>query len=182
LQLVTFSATDLLLSPGQTSVITATSNPAATSYAWTLNGSTLTNAAGVPITASSFTANIDNQGAYVVRATTAAGCTSSAALSGTITIGAEASERLWIYPNPTDGAFQVRLYYNGSVAEKRVVSIYKANGQLVAEKEFFLSSTTSPYLRMDFDFTASALAAGTYVVKVNNTTAGTTVSGLVVIQ
>ncbi len=178
LPVVTLSATDLLLAPGQTSVITATSNPAAASYVWTLNGSTLTG-----VTGNTFTANVDRQGTYVVTATTpaaAGGCTSSAALAGTITIGSEASDRLWIYPNPTDGVFQVRLYYNGSVAEKRVVSIFKSNGQLVAEKEFFLSSLTSPYLQMDFNLTT--LAAGTYVVKVNNTTAGTTVSGLVVIQ
>ncbi|MCY7309594.1 MAG: GEVED domain-containing protein, partial [Chitinophagaceae bacterium] len=172
---VTLSATDLLLAPGQTSVITATSTPAAASYVWTLNGSVLAGVRG-----NAFTANVDRQGTYVVTATTAAGCTSSAALAGTITIGAEASDRLWIYPNPSDGAFQVRLYYNGSTAEKRVVSIYKSNGQLVAEKEFFLDNITSPYLRMDFNL--STLAAGTYVVKVNNTTAGTTVSGLVVIQ
>ena len=172
---VSLSATDLLLAPGQTSVITATSTPAAASYVWRLNGSVL---AGV--TGNAFTANVDRQGTYVVTATTAAGCTSSAASAGTITIGAEASDRLWIYPNPSDGAFQVRLYYNGSTAEKRVVSIYKSNGQLVAEKEFFLDNITSPYLRMDFNL--STLAAGTYVVKVNNTTAGTTVSGLVVIQ
>jgi subtilisin-like proprotein convertase family protein len=172
---VTLSATDLSLAPGQTSVITATSTPAAASYVWTLNGSVLPG-----VTSNIYTANIDGQGTYVVTATTAAGCTSSAAQAGTITIGAEGSERLWIYPNPSNGAFQVRLYYNGSVAEKRVVSIYKANGQLVAEKDFFLSSLTSPYLRMDFDL--STLAAGTYVVKVNNTTEGTTVSGLVIIQ
>lgn len=177
LPVVTLTATDLSLAPGQTSVITATSNPASTSFVWMLNGATLTG-----VTGNTYTANIDRQGTYVVTATTPppAGCTSSAAQAGTITIGSEASDRLWIYPNPTDGVFQVRLYHNGQVTEKRKVSIFTSAGQLVQEKEFTLNNVSNPYLQMDFDL--SRLAAGTYVVKVNNTFAETIVSGLVIIQ
>ena len=172
---VTLTATDLSLTPGQTSLITATSNPAAPSYVWKLNGVTL---AGV--TGNTFTANVDKQGTYVVTATTAAGCTSSAALAGTITIGSEASDRLWIYPNPSKGVFQVRLYYAGLTTEERVVSIFTSSGQLVGKKTFYLDNVTSPYLQMDFDL--SALAGGTYVVKVHNTHSDQIVSGLVIIQ
>jgi subtilisin-like proprotein convertase family protein len=173
---VTLTATDLLLAPGQTSTLSATSNPSGTSYTWTLNGSP----APQSTTASTYTANIDRQGTYVVTATTAFGCTSSAALAGTITIGAEPSDKLWIYPNPSTGQFQVRLYYAGGVTEKRKVSIFKSNGQLITEKEFYLDNISNPYLRMDFDL--SRYAAGTYVVKVNNTITGSIVSGLVIIQ
>jgi len=173
---VTLTATDLLLTPGQTSTLSATSNPSGTSYTWTLNGSPAPGAT----TASTYSANIDRQGTYVVTATTAAGCTSSAALAGTVTIGSEASDRLWIYPNPSDGAFQVRLYYGGSITEKRRVSIFKSNGQLIMEKDFYLDNVSNPYLRMDFDL--SRYAAGTYVVKVNNVHNGNIVSGLVIIQ
>ena len=172
---MTLSATDLLLAPGQTSVITATSTPAAVSYVWTLNGSVL---AGV--TGNTFTANVDRQGTYVVTARTAAGCTSSAAMAGTITIGSEASDRLWIYPNPSKGVFQVRLYYAGLTTEERVVSIFTSSGQLVGKKTFYLDNVTSPYLQMDFDL--SSLASGTYVVKVHNTHSDQIVSGLVIIQ
>ena len=106
---VTVTASDLLLTPGnptgQFSTITATSNPAATSYTWQYNGAALTSGTpAVPVTGASYIAGIDGLGTYTVRSTTAAGCTSTAALAGSIAIGAEASDRLWIYPNPTNGA------------------------------------------------------------------------------
>ena len=174
---VTLSATDLSLTPGQTSLITAVSNPSASSFVWQLNGVTLTG-----VTGNTFTANVDRQGNYVVTATTAApaGCTSSAALAGKLTIGAEASDKLWIYPNPTPGAFQVRLYYSGLLTERRKVSIFNSTGQLIQEKEFTLDNISSTYLRMDFDL--SSLAAGTYIVKVNNLNTEKIVTGLVIVQ
>jgi subtilisin-like proprotein convertase family protein len=168
---VTISSPDLSLIPGQTTTITGTSAPAAASWSWTLDGSAISG------TASSRTVGIDGQGTYRARVTDVNGCVNT---SNNLTIGSEATDRLWIYPNPSEGAFQVRLYYSGTPTERRVVSIFKSNGQLVAEKEFTLVSVTNPYLRMDFDL--GNLAAGTYVVKVNNVHTGKIVSGLVVIQ
>ena len=177
LPVVTLTASDLSLAPGQTSLITAVSNPQTPNFVWQLNGVTLTG-----VTGNTFTANVDRQGSYVVTATTPApaGCTSSAALAGKLTIGAEASDKLWIYPNPTPGAFQVRLYYSGLLTERRKVSIFNSTGQLIQEKEFTLDNITSSYLRMDFDL--SALAAGTYIVKVNNLNTEKIVTGLVIVQ
>ncbi len=172
LPVASVTATDLTLTPGQSTTITASSNPAAATYAWTYNGTALST------TGNSVTAGIDQMGTYTVTATTAAGCLSSA--PATITIGAEASDRLWIYPNPNQGAFQVRLYYVGTPTEKRVVNLYNSAGQIVASKEFDMTNTTSQYLRMDFDLGADA--KGTYVVKVIDKYTGRIVSGLVVIQ
>ena len=174
---VTLTAADLSLAPGQTTLITAVSNPATPNFVWQLNGVTLTG-----VTGNTFTANVDRLGDYVVRATTLApaGCTSSASSAGKLTIGAEASDQLWIYPNPTPGAFQVRLYYSGLLTERRKVSIFNSTGQLIQEKQFTLDNITSSYLRMDFDL--SALAAGTYIVKVNNLNTEKIVSGLVIVQ
>lgn len=166
------TATDLTLTPGQPTTITASSNPAAATYSWTYNGSALST------TGNSVTAGIDQIGTYTVTATTAAGCASSA--PATITIGAEASDRLWIYPNPNQGAFQVRLYYVGTPSEKRVINIYNSAGQLVVSKEFDMTNLTSPYLRMDFDLGPDS--KGTYVVKAIDKYTGRIVSGLVVIQ
>ncbi len=172
LPVASLTATDLTITPGQTSTITASSNPAASTYSWIYNGTALST------TGNSVTAGIDQLGTYTVTATTAAGCVSSA--PATITIGAEASDRLWIYPNPNQGAFQVRLYYVGTPTEKRVVNLYNSAGQIVASKEFDMTNTTSQYLRMDFDLGADA--KGTYVVKVIDKYTGRIVSGLVVIQ
>lgn len=166
------TATDLTLTPGQSTTITASSNPAAATYAWTYNGSALST------TGNSVTAGIDQLGTYTVTATTAAGCASSA--PATISIGAEASDRLWIYPNPNQGAFQVRLYYVGTPSEKRVINIYNSAGQLVVSKEFDMTNQTSPYLRMDFNLGPDA--KGTYIVKAIDKYTGRIVSGLVVIQ
>jgi hypothetical protein len=116
-------------------------------------------------------------GIYRARVTDINGCSN---VSNELVVGAEASDKLWIYPNPSTGVFQVRLYYPGPSIERRTVSIYKANGQLVSTKEFVLDNLASPYYQMDFDL--SRLAAGTYLVKVDDKHSGGGKSGLIVIQ
>jgi GEVED domain/Secretion system C-terminal sorting domain len=174
LPVVTLTATDLSLTPGQFSTITASSVPAAASYVWQLNGSPV---AG---TGNSQTIGIDQIGTYTVTAVTAGPPACASASAASITIGAEASDRLWIYPNPSSGAFQVRLYFSGNPANKRAVYLYNEAGQLVVSREFDLFSSQNPYLRMDFDL--GNVSRGTYVVKVVDKFTGRIVSGLVVIQ
>jgi subtilisin-like proprotein convertase family protein len=167
---VTLSAPDLALAPGQSTTLTVTSTPAATgAISWTLNGATLAGTTNTQLV------RIDGLGSYQARVTDVNGCVNS---SNVVTIGAEASDRLWIYPNPSPGAFQVRLYYGGTITEDRTVSIFNSQGQLVAQQEFVLNNTSSPYLRMDFDL--SKMADGTYVVKVHNRRTNKITSGLVV--
>lgn len=172
---VTLTATDLSLIPGQITTITASSTPAAATYAWTLNGSPI---AG---TGNSQTVGIDQVGTYTATATTAGppACTSATAAS--ITIGAEASDRLWIYPNPNTGTFQVRLYFiSTDPTNKRAVYIYNEAGQLVTSREYDMGIITPAYMRMDFQL--GAIAKGTYVVKVVDKYTGKITSGLVVLQ
>jgi subtilisin-like proprotein convertase family protein len=178
---VTLTASDLQLTPGQTSTLTATSSPAAASYVWRLNGTVISG-----ITGNTYTADIDKLGTYTVTAvsTSTPACTSTAALAGSVTIGSEASNKLWIYPNPNNGVFQVRLYYptnnSSSISERRAVYIYNAIGEIVATNEFALTNNTPQYLRMDFDL--SRLATGTYAVKVVDKVTGKITSGLFVKQ
>ncbi|HQZ75388.1 MAG TPA: choice-of-anchor J domain-containing protein [Chitinophagaceae bacterium] len=171
---VTLSSPVVNLVPGRTTTITGTSTPAAAAggWSWTLNGS------GLSGTTNSQVVNIDGVGSYQATVTDVNGCVSS---SNTLVIGSEASDKLWIYPNPTTGAFQVRLYYEGGLAEKRVVSIYNPLGQVITSREFTLVSGTAPYMRMDFDL-GGVKAKGTYVVKVANMFTGKVVSGLVLVQ
>ncbi len=168
---VTLASPDLSITPGQTTTLTATSTPAAAAngFVWTFNGGAL---AG---TANTQSVRIDGLGTYQVRVTDVNGCVNT---SNTLTVGAEASDRLWIYPNPTTAKFQVRLFYGGSITEDRRVSIYNSTGQKIMESNFVLNNTTSPYLRMDFDL--SKMADGVYVVKVHNRRTGKVTSGLVV--
>jgi subtilisin-like proprotein convertase family protein len=174
---VTISSTTLQLVPGRTATITATSLPAAGApppapWSWTLNGSIIAGA----IT-NTVTANIDQQGEYQATVRDINGCVNS---SNIVTIGSQVSDNLWIYPNPNQGSFQVRLYYNGVQGERRIVRIYDGIGKLVAQKEFDLDSNTPPYLSMTFDL--PLLAAGTYAVKVVDKNGGKITSGLMVIQ
>ncbi len=173
LPVVTIAAPDVSLAPSQTTTISGSSTPAAAAggWSWTLNGSAL------PGTGNTQTADVDGMGVYQATVTDINGCVSS---SNELTIGAEATDRLWIYPNPTEGMFQVRLYYDSDVAEKRIVSIYNVLGQIIMSKQFTLVDNTAPYLRMDFDL--RHVARGTYAVKVAHQYTGKVVSGLVVVQ
>ncbi len=172
---VTITTPTTQLLPGRTSTITAVSSPGAqstTSYVWSLNGSTVAGANG-----SSISVGLDNIGTYKATVTDINGCVNS---SGTIEIGTEASDRLWLYPNPTSGAFQARLYYGSQLTEKRVVTVYTAAGVMVDKKEFTLSNVTNPYLEMDFDL--SKYQNGVYVVEVTGSYTDKRVSGLRVVQ
>jgi hypothetical protein len=175
LPIVTISSTTLQLVPGRVATITGTSSPApfsATSWSWTLNGNTIAGA-----NTNTVTATIDQQGDYRATVTDINGCVGT---SNIITIGSQPSDNLWIIPNPNNGQFQVRWYYNGVIAERRKVQIYNSMGQLMAQKEFDLTSATPPFMSMNFNL--PLLAAGTYVVKVVDKNSQTIKSGLMVIQ
>lgn len=168
---VTISSPVLQLIPGRTSTISAVSTPTAASYVWTLNGTTV---AGV--TTGTLTANINGIGTYRATATDGNGCVNS---SNNLVIGTEASDRLFIYPNPTTGVIQARLYYGGIAHERREVTIYNAQGQLVAKKSYDLFNGMSPYLQMNFDL--SKLGVGTYVMKVTEKLTSKIVAGQFII-
>ena len=174
LPVVTLASPMVKLVPGRTTVLTASSNPPAASngYAWTLNGSAISG------TGNTQTANIDRLGTYQVTVTDVNGCVNK---SNALNIIAEGSDRVWIYPNPTAGAFQVRLYHSGERAEKRVVTLYNTIGQVIESKEFVLVAGTPAYLQMNFDL-GGTTAKGAYVVKVADQYSGRVVSGVVMVQ
>ncbi len=160
--------------PGTTTTLTGSSTPAAAatnSWTWTLNGNNITGNTNTQ------TATVDLLGTYQATVTDVNGCVNK---SNQLVIGAEASDKLWIYPNPTPGAFQVRLYYAGNTAEKRVVSVYNPKGQLITSRTFDLNYRSTPYLSMNFDL--SGMARGTYVVKVAHEYSGKVISGLVLVH
>ncbi len=175
LPVVTLTSPDQLLTPGQTTSITASSSPAAAGgWVWNYNGSVLAGATTNTVSG----IDIDKIGTYAATVTDINGCSNT---SANMVIGAEVSDRLWIYPNPTTGAFQVRLYHDpNGYFSKRAVYVYNNTGQLMISREFDIDSRTTPYLRMDFDL--GKAAPGTYVVKVVHKYTGKVVSGLIVVQ
>ncbi len=171
---VTATATSLAITPGQTSTLSVTSSPAPgapANYQWYYNG----NPVGAAI--NTHTVGIDELGSYQAEVTDVNGCRN---ISNTVVIGAQQSDKLWIYPNPTDGQFLVRLYYDGPYTDIRWIHIYNEKGQLVHKKAFDLYPTQPPYMQMNFDL--RHLSSGTYVVKVEEKYTGKIKSGLVVIQ
>jgi subtilisin-like proprotein convertase family protein len=173
---VTISATDLALLPNQTSTITGSSNPAPNAtpnWAWTRNGAPIAGAFS-----SSVVADIDRLGVYQATVTDINGCRNS---SNQLLIEAEAGDKLWLYPNPTSGQFQIRLYYPGVVSEKRRIQIFNSAGEEVMSRDIFLSNVSSPrYQRFDVDL--GFQPAGVYLVKVIDLFSKKSVSGFVIKQ
>jgi subtilisin-like proprotein convertase family protein len=176
LPVITIASPVTQLVPGRSTTITATSTPGpltAASFSWTKNGTAVAGA-----TASTLPVDIDKIGTYRATVTDINGCVAS---SNNLVIGTESSDRLWLYPNPTDGAFQVRLYFpNFNVSERREVSVWNANGQMVARKSLDFVRGMSPYSQVNFDL--SGMAPGTYLVKVTDKSTSRITSGLLVIQ
>lgn len=142
----------LTLLPGQTTTLTATFTPAAgNTFIWYRDGVVVPGASG-----STLVVTIDGLGKYTARVTTAAGCT---ALSNEVTIIAEISTFVFVYPNPSTGRFQVRVY--NPLGKQLTVIVYKSNTQLVYRKAMV---TSAPYTRMDVDL--RNVAGGEYNVVV----------------
>ncbi len=142
------------LLPGQTTTLTATVTPAAgNTFKWYKNGIELT---GPGTSGPTLVVTIDGIGKYTARVTTTAGCT---ALSNEVEIGYGISKRLWIYPNPTTGRFQIRFY--NAPGGSATVQVFDKFGQRVFNQSV---GTSQPYTRVDMDLRNKA--DGIYVVKV----------------
>jgi subtilisin-like proprotein convertase family protein len=127
------------LFPGLTTTITTTSSPAAASYVWRKNG-TATGA-----TTPAITLDVDGMGDYTVTVTDINGCVNT---SNTVTIADSASGKVFIYPNPNSGVFQVRYYSASDRRSPRGINVYDDKGSRIAINQY---GNTAPYSRMDVD-------------------------------
>jgi hypothetical protein len=129
------------LVPGLTTILTATVTPAGTiTYSWTRNGNLVSGAtsATLPVTLSSL-------GTYGVTVTNASGCSNT---SNLVTISDSATKKLFVFPNPNTGQFQVS-YYNGSGSSTTyIMTIYSSVGALIWKKSYTI---TNPYELIDVD-------------------------------
>jgi subtilisin-like proprotein convertase family protein len=128
------------LFPGLTTTITATVSPnAAATYVWTKNGTAFVNNTNKVVV------NIDALGTYALTVTDVNGCTSSAATPVTIS-DSVTTDRLFIYPSPNSGNFQVRYYTdlsNGS-AVPAAVNIYDEKGAMVFSQAYKVGGGYQP--------------------------------------
>ncbi len=138
---VTLSAAPYLkLFPGLSTTLTASVTPSGSYvYSWLKNGN------AISATGNSIPVTLADLGSYSVTVTNATGLACSNT-SNSLAIGDSATNRLFVYPNPTSGVFQVN-YYTTSAAS-HTVSIFDAKGALVFRKPY---AVIAPYQRMEVD-------------------------------
>jgi len=149
------------LLPGETTTLTATpsaSTGGTISTTWTMDNN--------PISASgnSLLVNVSNLGAYQVgiRETWPSSLFCSS-LSPVVTITANVSDRLFIFPSPNDGNFSVSYYNTGGVSTQRRIRVMDAKGALVFDKVFPVSG---PYTIIPVNLTQAS--RGLYYVVVGD--------------
>ncbi len=123
------------LQPGQTVAITTTAS-AVNSFAWYRNGVLL---AGQ--TTNSVSADVDRLGTYSLRVTNTDGCSST---SNDVVVSGVERKKLFVYPNPSTGQFQVRYYSDVNNLSPRRINIYNAAGKLVYSSVNIMSGAYTP--------------------------------------
>jgi subtilisin-like proprotein convertase family protein len=149
---ITLSASAPRIFPGLTSTISSTVSPIGSTFTWFRNG------IQVPGSTGTLVVNADGLGDYRLRVTDVNGCTNT---SGIITIADSASGRVFIYPNPNTGLFQVRYYSSVNTIAPRGVNVYDARGKRVFTQVYPVSA---PYSRMDVNL--SNHGSGLYMIEV----------------
>ena len=144
-----------ILLPGQFLNIAATVSPAGGSFVWTKNGTTIAGATGNALTG----LTVDDYGSYQCTYTDLNGCKM---ISNIIVVSAQASNNLYVYPNPNPGTFQVRFYNQAN--ENVTVRVYAENGVEVYRHRFV---ATNSYNSLPINL-QSGISSGTYLVEVRN--------------
>lgn len=152
--LSTTPANQLELSPGKMTTLNVTSTPAATSYTWFVDGTSQP-----AISGSSYIVDAYHLGTYTVEVTDANGCKNT---SAGVTFTAKATNNIFIYPNPTSGAFYV-TYYLAQTRVPLTISVFDMKGSRIIERH---ETTSAPYTR--FDFNSDKLAPGVYIIEIRN--------------
>jgi hypothetical protein len=130
------------LFPGLTTTLTATVNPiGGYNYTWLKDNVIITGAN----TAILNNINLNDLGSYKVTVSNATGL-ACANTSNTVVIADSVTAKLFVYPNPNKGDFQIRFYTTNAAAYS--ISIYDAKGSMVFQKSYSLSV---PYQQMDAD-------------------------------
>ena len=142
------------LTPSQSLNITANVSPAGGSFVWRKDGSV------IGATGSSLTGlTVDDIGTYRVTYTDPNGCVNT---SADVVVTGQASDNLWVYPNPNNGRFQVRFY--NTPGENATVRVFDSKGAKVFEKTV---ATGINYTRIDVELN-KPVASEMYIVELVN--------------
>jgi hypothetical protein len=114
---------------------------------------------------STLVATVEDIGAYQVTATDANGFCSSR--SGLVTVADSVTNHVFIYPNPSNGAFTVSYYNvrrNGNQVNAQNITVYDSRGARVYSKTFDVAPSAYPLLKVDL----RPIASGAYFVVLND--------------
>lgn len=165
---VLVAAENNVINPATPTGLYATvSAPGAYTYQWYRDGILVPGQSGGSITP----VTVDWFGEYRVIATNQFGCSRT---SNSVRISEAASKLVFIYPNPSAGAFQVR-YYTATPTEF-TLNVYDSKGARVWFKKY---DANAIYERMDVDLGKNS--AGTYTVEVRSAAGKQLAAGRVVI-
>ena len=146
------------LRPGMLTTLTAgvTQTTAIDSSFWFLNGVLVSTQKGATPT---YIVDAYKLGTYTVRVKDVNGCINT---SAGVTFTALPTSNLFVYPNPTTGAYYI-TYYMPQVGSPVTITVIDMNGRRLVERR---ATTTAPYTR--FDFSADNLASGLYIIEFRN--------------
>lgn len=156
------------LFPGLETTITASVVAAGGSIVWLRNGALLSN------TTNTISVNVDQVGTYKAVVTNAAGCVGESAL---VPVLDSATSKLFFYPNPNQGQFQVRYNNPQGTGTKNYIRVFDARGTKVYEQ---LYSVSVPYTQMPVDLRARG--TGIYLVELSDKSGKRLATGKVYIK
>jgi subtilisin-like proprotein convertase family protein len=152
LPVITLDGAPRKILPGVRARLFATVTPAAATYTWLRNG------VQVPGNTNSLSVDVDGLGDYTLRVQDINGCVGT---SNMVTIADSASGKVFVYPNPTGGQFQVRYYSSINDIKPKGINIFDGRGKRLITQTYPI---TAPYSRMDVDL--SNYSTGVYTVEV----------------
>jgi hypothetical protein len=158
------------LYPGLTTTLTAAATSTATpiNYFWFKNNSPISNSG------STLSVNISGVGDYRVAITDGNGCSNQ---SPVVTIADSANGKLFIYPSPNNGQFNISYYNQGGANVKRIVTIYSNKGEKVYSNEF---QVTQVYQLLSIDMRRNG--AGVYYVVLSDASGNKLKAGQVMVR
>ena len=129
------------LFPGLTTSISIANSPASgNTYSWYINGIVISGQTGNAVTA-----NINTLGNYTLKVTNANGCVGT---SNVVTIADSTEGKMFVYPNPSKGKFQVRYFIDNNNLSPRKMVIFNSSGMKVYSASFVMFGA---YTAMDVD-------------------------------
>jgi hypothetical protein len=168
---VTLTATPRTkLFPGLTTTLTAITVPATgVTVSWFKNGVLLPG-----VTGKTLIVDVTGFGDYKVTIVDANGCRNE---SEVVTITAEPSSKLFIYPSPNNGLFTVAYFNSGGGSTQRSVTIYDSRGAKVYHSQFAIAG---PYQLLSINMERAN--TGIYYVVVGDASGKKLIDGKVLVH